>query len=90
MTWLFSCPQKSDDTIALVGETGSGKSTILKLLFWLHDVKGGSSTIDGRDLRSVTLHSLREAFGIVPQTPALFDKSILENVRYAKLDATHE
>jgi ABC-type transport system involved in Fe-S cluster assembly fused permease/ATPase subunit len=76
--------------IAFVGETGSGKSTILKLLFRFYDVDKGSITIDGQDIRSVTRHSLREALGIVPQTPALFNKSILENVRYGRLDATEE
>jgi ABC-type transport system involved in Fe-S cluster assembly fused permease/ATPase subunit len=81
---------KPGDTIAFVGETGSGKSTILKLLFRFYDVKGGSITIDGQDLRSVTLHSLREALGLVAQLPALFNQSILDNVRYGKLDATDE
>jgi ABC-type transport system involved in Fe-S cluster assembly fused permease/ATPase subunit len=78
------------DTIAFVGETGSGKSTVLKLLFRFYDVKRGSITIDGQDLRSVTLCSLREALGIVPQMPALFNKSILENVRYGRLKATDQ
>lgn len=74
--------------IAFVGETGSGKSTILKLLFRFYDVSEGSITIDGQDIRSVTVCSLREALGIVPQMPALFNKSILENVRYGRLNAT--
>ncbi|KAF1366167.1 ABC transporter [Lizonia empirigonia] len=80
---------KPGSKIAFVGETGSGKSTILKLLFRFYDVSEGSITIDGQDIRSVTLRSLREALGIVPQMPALFNKSILENnVRYGWLEAT--
>jgi ABC-type multidrug transport system fused ATPase/permease subunit len=70
--------------------TGSGKSTLLKLLFRFYDVNEGSITIDGQNIRSVTLRSLREALGIVPQMPALFNKSILENVRYGRLKATDE
>lgn len=75
-------------TLAFVGETGGGKSTMLKLLFRFYDVTNGSVTIDGQDLRSVTLSSIRESIGLVPQDPALFNQSIRQNVRYAKLDAT--
>jgi ABC-type transport system involved in Fe-S cluster assembly fused permease/ATPase subunit len=81
---------KPGSKVAFVGETGSGKSTILKLLFRFYDVNEGSITIDGQDIRSVTLRSLREALGIVPQMPALFDKSIIENIRYGGLEATYE
>ncbi|KAF2499986.1 hypothetical protein BU16DRAFT_522847 [Lophium mytilinum] len=77
-------------TVALVGETGSGKSTTLKLLFRFYDISGGSITIDGQDIRDITLGSLRDALGVVPQDPSLFNISILENVRYARLDATDE
>ncbi|KAB2580447.1 Heavy metal tolerance protein [Lasiodiplodia theobromae] len=77
-------------TVALVGETGGGKSTILKLLLRFYDVTGGSITIDGQDVRDVSLDSLRGALGVVPQDPALFNQSIMENVRYARLDATDE
>ncbi|KAF1850190.1 uncharacterized protein K460DRAFT_271562 [Cucurbitaria berberidis CBS 394.84] len=75
-------------TIAFVGETGGGKSTMLKLLFRFYDVTGGSIMIDGQDLRSVTQASLRDALGLVPQDPVLFNQSIRQNIRYAKLDAT--
>ncbi len=78
------------ETVALVGKTGSGKSTTLKLLFRFYDVSGGAITIDGQDVRDVTLASLRDALGVVPQNPFLFNDSILENVRYARLDATDE
>ncbi|KAH9876648.1 hypothetical protein J1614_003780 [Plenodomus biglobosus] len=75
-------------TIAFVGETGGGKSTILKLLLRFYDVTGGSILIDGQDLRSVTQSSLRDALGLVPQDPVLFNQTIRQNIRYAKLDAT--
>ncbi|KAJ8112893.1 hypothetical protein OPT61_g4848 [Boeremia exigua] len=75
-------------TIAFVGATGGGKSTMLKLLFRFYDVTGGTITIDGQDLRSVTQTSLRDVLGLVPQDPVLFNQTIRENVRYARLDAT--
>ncbi|PSN75465.1 ATP-binding cassette-type vacuolar membrane transporter-like protein Hmt1 [Corynespora cassiicola Philippines] len=75
-------------TVAFVGETGGGKSTILKLLFRFYDVTNGSIEIDGQDLRSVTLSSVRDAMGVVPQDPTLFNQTIRQNVRYARLDAT--
>lgn len=77
-------------TVALVGETGGGKSTVLKLLLRFYDVTAGRITIDGQDVRDVSLDSLRGALGVVPQDPALFNQSIMENVRYARLDATDE
>ncbi|KAK3712957.1 hypothetical protein LTR37_008842 [Vermiconidia calcicola] len=81
---------KPGQTVALVGETGGGKSTILKLLYRYYDVSGGSIRVDGQDIRGVTLDSLRDSFGMVPQDPALFNISIMENVRYARLDATDD
>ncbi|KAH3938455.1 hypothetical protein HBH98_251560 [Parastagonospora nodorum] len=75
-------------TLAFVGETGGGKSTMLQLLFRFYDVTGGSIMIDGQDLRSVTQSSLREALGVVPQDPVLFNQTIRQNVRYARLQAT--
>jgi ABC-type transport system involved in Fe-S cluster assembly fused permease/ATPase subunit len=75
-------------TIAFVGETGGGKSTMLKLLFRFYDVTGGSIMIDGQDLRSVSQSSLREALGLVPQDPVLFNQTIRQNIRYARLEAT--
>ena len=76
--------------IALVGETGGGKSTILKLLFRFYDVQGGSVRVDGQDIRDLTLESLRECIGVVPQDPSLFNDTITNNVRYSKLDASDE
>ncbi|EUC27158.1 hypothetical protein COCCADRAFT_31288 [Bipolaris zeicola 26-R-13] len=75
-------------TIAFVGETGGGKSTMLKLLFRFYDITSGSIIIDGQDLLSVTQDSLRDALGVVPQDPDLFNQSIRQNIRYSKLDAT--
>lgn len=76
--------------IALVGETGSGKSTILKLLFRFYDISAGSVKIDNQDVRDVTLQSLRQAMGVVPQDPVLFNDTVMSNVRYSKQDATDE
>ncbi|ETN36203.1 uncharacterized protein HMPREF1541_08480 [Cyphellophora europaea CBS 101466] len=81
---------KPGQTIAIVGETGSGKSTVLKLLMRFYDVASGSIKVDGVDLRDVTVQSLREAFGFVPQNAVLFNASIFENVRYGRLNATVE
>ncbi|KAF1976134.1 P-loop containing nucleoside triphosphate hydrolase protein [Bimuria novae-zelandiae CBS 107.79] len=77
-------------TVAVVGTTGSGKSTLVKLLFRLYDPCEGSIAIDGQDVRHVRLSGLRRAIGIVPQNPTLFNGTIRENIRYARLDATDE
>jgi ATP-binding cassette subfamily B protein len=81
---------KPGQTVAVVGPTGAGKTTIINLLprFW--DVKEGSVTIDGRDLRDVTQASLRQQIGIVLQDTFLFSDTVLNNIRYAKPDATDE
>ncbi|KAI4198240.1 MAG: hypothetical protein LQ350_005402 [Teloschistes chrysophthalmus] len=76
--------------IALVGETGGGKSTLLKLLFRFYDVTEGSVLIDGQDVRDVTVESLRACMGVVPQDPSMFNKTVMENIRYAKFEATDE
>ncbi|KAK1755178.1 hypothetical protein QBC47DRAFT_301773 [Echria macrotheca] len=77
-------------TVAFVGATGAGKSTILKLLDRFYDVTKGAILIDGQDIRDVSLSSLRTQIGVVPQAPVLFDDTVMNNVRYAKLDATDE
>ena len=81
---------KPGQTIALVGETGGGKSTILKLLARFYDCQSGVISIDGQNIKDVTFESLRECIGNVPQDPALFNDTVFNNVRYAKLDATEE
>src|SRR5579884_520884 len=77
-------------TIALVGQTGAGKSTIISLLERFYDVTGGRITIDGYDLRDVTFASLRGQVGIVLQEPYLFTGTVAENLRLGKPDATDE
>jgi ATP-binding cassette, subfamily B, multidrug efflux pump len=77
-------------TIALVGPTGAGKTTIISLLSRFYDVTEGAITIDGYDLRSVRQASIREQLGIVLQDTFLFSGTIMENIRYGRLDATEE
>lgn len=80
----------ADHNRSFVGQTGAGKSTILKLLDRFYDVTEGSIRIDGQDIRDVDLYSLRAHIGVVPQNPVLFNDSVIDNVRYARLDATDE
>ena len=75
---------------AIVGPSGCGKSTILRLLFRFYDVKEGRILIDGQDIRDVTLDSLRQAIGVVPQDTPLFNNTIEHNIRYGRIDATPE
>ncbi|HZH08289.1 MAG TPA: ABC transporter ATP-binding protein/permease [Lautropia sp.] len=75
-------------TIAVVGSSGAGKSTLARLLFRFYDVSGGSITIDGQDIRSVTQESLRAAIGIVPQDTVLFNDSIRYNIGYGRPGAS--
>ncbi|HWU17806.1 MAG TPA: ABC transporter ATP-binding protein/permease [Devosia sp.] len=77
-------------TVAIVGPTGAGKSTISRLLYRFYDVTGGAITIDGQDLRDITQESLRSAIGMVPQDTVLFNDSIGYNIRYGRPDATDE
>jgi len=74
--------------IAFVGETGSGKSTIARLLFRFYDVTGGSITINGHDIRTITQQSLHKMIGIVPQDTALFNNTLYYNIAYGNPDAT--
>lgn len=74
--------------VALVGPSGAGKSTLVNLIPRFYDVVEGAIIIDDCDVRNVTLHSLRDQIGIVPQETTLFSASVLENIRYGKLDAT--
>lgn len=76
------------ETVALVGASGSGKTTMAGLVPRLYDVTGGSLLVDGRDVRDLTQESLRAAVGVVSQDPHLFHETIGENLRYAKPDAT--
>ncbi len=78
------------EVLALVGPSGSGKTTLVGLIPRLWDVMGGSIRVDGRDVRSVTVDSLRAQIGLVPQEATLFGGTIRENIRYGRLDATEE
>lgn len=81
---------KSGETVALVGSTGSGKTTTLTFLQRLRDPDSGRITVDGQDIRDLTLHSLRKAVGVVFQEAALFNRSIAENIRIGRPEATDE
>jgi len=76
--------------IALVGPSGAGKTTVFNLLLRFHDIDHGSITIDGRDIRDVTMESLREQIALVTQEPILFDESIAENIALGRRGATRE
>ncbi|RNA69656.1 ABC transporter ATP-binding protein [Alteribacter keqinensis] len=80
----------SGETVALVGHTGSGKTTIVNLISRFYDPTGGKVTIDGHDLRDVTLNSLRKKVSIVLQDTFIFSGTIMENIRFGKPDATDE
>ncbi|MBX9976815.1 MAG: ABC transporter ATP-binding protein/permease [Alphaproteobacteria bacterium] len=82
----FHLPPKQ--TLAIVGLSGSGKSTIAKLLYRFYDVSGGSIQIDGQDIRSLTQKSLRKVIGIVPQDTVLFNDTIAYNIGYGRPDAS--
>ncbi len=76
--------------VGLVGPSGAGKSTVLALLQRLHDVRGGHITIDGQDISQITQESLRAAIAVVPQDICLFHRSLIENIRYSRPDASDE
>jgi ABC-type transport system involved in Fe-S cluster assembly fused permease/ATPase subunit len=76
--------------VAIVGSSGAGKSTLLKLLFRFYDASEGRILIDDQDIKTVDQSSLRHALGIVPQDTVLFNQSILENIRYGRIDASDE
>ncbi|MGL4343979.1 MAG: ABC transporter ATP-binding protein [Cellulosilyticaceae bacterium] len=78
------------ERVAIVGPTGSGKTTIINLISRFYDINGGKLTIDGHDVRGVTLQSLREQMGIMLQDSFIFSGTIKENIRYGKLDATDD
>ena len=80
----------SGKTVALVGSSGAGKSTISRLLFRFYDVTSGQILIDGQNIRDVSQESLRSAIGMVPQDTVLFNDSLLYNIRYGRPDATEE
>ena len=86
----FSLKVRRGETIALVGPTGGGKSTIVNLLCRFYEPKGGCIRIGGQDYTSLSLHSLQSRLGIVLQTPHLFSGTVRENIRYGRLEASNE
>lgn len=81
---------KPGERFALIGPSGAGKSTLVRLLLRLYDVQSGSISIDGQDIKNVTQGSLRESISFVPQDPILFHRSLKDNIKYGKIDATDE
>ena len=86
----FSAEVKEGQKIAIVGPTGAGKTTMIKLLMRFYDVNSGAIKIDGHDVRDFNRSELREMFGMVLQDTWLFNGSIWDNIKYGKLDATDE
>ena len=86
----FDLHVKKGETIALVGPTGAGKTTVINMLTRFYDVQKGSVTIDGKDVREVTLESLRSEVGVLMQDPFIFKGTVMENIRYGRPDATDE
>ncbi len=81
---------KAGERVALIGPSGAGKSTLVRLLLRLYDIEAGEISIDGQSIRSVTQGSLREAISFVPQDPILFHRTLKENIKYGKTDATDD
>lgn len=86
----FSVNVKEGQKVAIVGPTGAGKTTLIKLLMRFYDVNGGSIKIDGHDIREFVRSDIREMFGMVLQDTWLYNASVRDNIRYGKLDATEE
>jgi ATP-binding cassette, subfamily B, bacterial len=84
----FSLTIQAGETVALVGHTGAGKSTLGKLVARFYEFQGGQLRIDGRDIRTLDLHTYRQRLGIVPQIPFLFAGTVAENIRYARPEAS--
>ena len=86
----FNLHVKAGESIALVGPTGAGKTTVINLLTRFYDVKDGSITIDGTDVRNIKLKSLRNKVGVLMQDPFIFKGTVIDNIRYGRPDATDE
>ncbi|MFK7974037.1 MAG: ABC transporter ATP-binding protein [Rickettsiaceae bacterium] len=81
---------KPKQKIGLVGYSGGGKSTFVSLLLRLHDIDSGKILIDGQDIQEITQDSLHESIAVIPQDPFLFHRTLKENIRYGKIDATND
>ncbi len=86
----FNLTIEPGEDLALVGHTGAGKSSIVKLVTRFYEFQGGQITVDGLDIRSLDLRDYRRQIGLVPQNPFLFSGTVLENIRYASPDATED
>jgi ATP-binding cassette subfamily B protein len=86
----FNLEVTGGEKVALIGPSGAGKSTIVKTLLRMYDLSSGSIFIDGQDIKQVTQESLRQNISLVPQEPALFHRSLLENIHYGRPSATDE
>ncbi len=86
----FNLDIEPGEDLALVGHTGAGKSSIVKLITRFYEFQGGQISVDGLDIRSLDLRDYRRQIGLVPQNPFLFSGSVLENIRYASPDATED
>ena len=86
----FNLQLRPGERVGLVGPSGGGKSTLFALLQRFYDVQAGRILIDGQDIARVTQESLREAIGVVPQDISLFHRSVTENIRYGRPEATDE
>jgi ATP-binding cassette, subfamily B, bacterial len=86
----FNITIKQNEKIGLVGYSGGGKSTFIKLILRLMDLKSGNILIDAQDIKLVSKHSLREQITVIPQDPELFHRSIIDNIRFAKINASEE
>lgn len=80
----------SGQKVGLVGFSGSGKTTFVNLILRLFDVTGGAILIDGQDIRDITQKSLRKAIAMIPQEPTLFNRTLMENIRYGKMNASEK
>lgn len=86
----ISLEVKTGETVALIGPSGAGKTTLFQLLLRFYDIHEGTITINGQDIRSLSLSSLRNMIAIVPQDPVIFSANALENIRYGRPDASDE
>ncbi len=84
----FSLRVRPGETVALVGPSGAGKSTVFSILLRFHDPQSGTVSLDGIDLRELDPTQLRDAIGLVPQSPTIFAASAMDNIRYGRLDAS--
>lgn len=86
----FNLAINAGETVAFVGHTGAGKSSLGKLVARFYEFQGGSLLVDGRDIRDLNLHDYRKNLGVVPQTPFLFSGTVADNIRYGKPEATDQ